>query len=468
MSALSRSTSMDFKRPPPSYPQPLTIALFGKSAELKNTIKNNIFKDNTPFVTLPNGLVMAKNESFRIFGLHLFDEDCNFPDQKIIDFMASSYPGPNMFILIIDLENIQKKEIYSEVYKHKTVFGEDLVRHLTVLLPDQNSFESLIHLKEQFTIGWATDKNLAEQCRKSCHGQQAYLFTYTNYSEDVVKRRRASLEKKSAADQSFGIRHPQITAKEREPGENPRRHGENIQTPHRAGVEPGTTLLCNDSAIHCTAVMPYGGHDKCTPHVKFSIVLLGITGTGKSESANTILIADNPYLNTNQLFTSHPSSMPVTTNCEFKITHKSFGEPVRVVDTPDFFHDQLQNNHEQVEKCRRYCQPGQCVVLLVMQRGRFTDKEHGILEKLEYKLGWSIRDSTIVLLTHGEDLEGTLEQYINSCDPLKSIVESCSNRCHVFRNKFRDRKQVIQLIKKIPSYEIIFPKFSKTSECVVV
>ncbi|XP_068190803.1 GTPase IMAP family member 8-like isoform X4 [Antennarius striatus] len=424
---------------------------------------------------------MAKNESFRIFGLHLFDEDCNFPDQKIIDFMASSYPGPNMFILIIDLENIQKKEIYSEVYKHKTVFGEDLVRHLTVLLPDQNSFESLIHLKEQFTIGWATDKNLAEQCRKSCHGQQAYLFTYTNYSEDVVKRRRASLEKKSVLCSGWNslsktalsldnvlFSKTTITAKEREPGENPRRHGENIQTPHRAGVEPGTTLLCNDSAIHCTAVMPYGGHDKCTPHVKFSIVLLGITGTGKSESANTILIADNPYLNTNQLFTSHPSSMPVTTNCEFKITHKSFGEPVRVVDTPDFFHDQLQNNHEQVEKCRRYCQPGQCVVLLVMQRGRFTDKEHGILEKLEYKLGWSIRDSTIVLLTHGEDLEGTLEQYINSCDPLKSIVESCSNRCHVFRNKFRDRKQVIQLIKKIPSYEIIFPKFSKTSECVVV
>ncbi|XP_068190807.1 uncharacterized protein [Antennarius striatus] len=270
MSALSRSTSMDFKRPPPSYPQPLTIALFGKSAELKNTIKNNIFKDNTPFVTLPNGLVMAKNESFRIFGLHLFDEDCNFPDQKIIDFMASSYPGPNMFILIIDLENIQKKEIYSEVYKHKTVFGEDLVRHLTVLLPDQNSFESLIHLKEQFTIGWATDKNLAEQCRKSCHGQQAYLFTYTNYSEDVVKRRRASLEKKSVLCSGWNslsktalsldnvlFSKTTITAKEREPGENPRRHGENIQTPHRAGVEPGTTLLCNDSAIHCTAVMPY-------------------------------------------------------------------------------------------------------------------------------------------------------------------------------------------------------------------
>lgn len=142
--------------------------------------------------------------------------------------------------------------------------------------------------------------------------------------------------------------------------------------------------------------------------------------------------------------------------------------PVRVVDTPDFFHDQLKNSQAHVEECKRYCQPGRCVVLLVLQLGRFTDEEHGILEKLENELGWRIRESTIILFTHGEDLKGSLDQYIYANDHLRNIITMCSFRHHVFRNSCKDTKQVKGLLTKIPEYKNIFPKFNSRTfpECL--
>lgn len=197
------------------------------------------------------------------------------------------------------------------------------------------------------------------------------------------------------------------------------------------------------------------------PDNMFNIVLLGLTGTGKSATANTILTAGNSDLDPRQLFRSQASSMPVTTQCEVRIMEKSFGMPVSVVDTPDFFHDQLKNSESHVEECKKYCQPGRCVVLLVLQLGRFTDDEHGILERLENKLGWRIRESTIVLLTHGEDLRGSLEQFINTSIPLKDIVVSCGCRYHLFSNTSKDTKQAEELFKKIPDFKIMLPNSKK-------
>ncbi|TKS84102.1 hypothetical protein D9C73_019131 [Collichthys lucidus] len=83
----------------------------------------------------------------------------------------------------------------------------------------------------------------------------------------------------------------------------------------------------------------------------FIVVLLGLTGTGKSESANTILTAGNPNPGLVQLFKSEPSSMTVTMHCEVRITEQPFGGKVRLVDTPDFFHDKVKNS--QVQECGR-------------------------------------------------------------------------------------------------------------------
>ncbi|CAI5666228.1 unnamed protein product [Oreochromis niloticus] len=149
--------------------------------------------------------------------------------------------------------------------------------------------------------------------------------------------------------------------------------------------------------------------------------------------------------------------------CEVKMM--KVGAQFAVVDTPDFFYEEDCVQEGQLEQCKKYCQPGQCVVLLEIQLGRFTDGERGILENLEKLLGWKIRDSTIVLFTHGEDLHCDVEEFIGERSHLKHIVEACGNRYHVFKNTSKDSNQAMALIKKFPNF---FPKFTSkhsSSQC---
>ncbi|XP_051269495.1 GTPase IMAP family member 8-like isoform X2 [Dicentrarchus labrax] len=386
----------------PLYPGQLTVALFGKRAQLKTVIGKMILSGEHNTVTKTNNFDVKKNDSFKIISTpDIFEQESLHPDQDIIDFMALSHPGPHLFILAIDSENTEEEKIVAQISKLQHTFGERITEHLVVTLPDIESFQSLSHLKERF---------------------------HTRCND-----------------------HP------------PYHHGGADADP----MSPSTSKHDFAAPVGAAVERHIGNSSHRVPDNIFNIVLLGLSGTGKSASANTILAAEKAEVDSGQLFKSQPSSVPVTTQCEVKIMEKPFGVQVRLVDTPDFFHDQLKNSQAHVEDCKKYCQPGQCVFLLVIQLGRFTDAEEGILEKLEDKLGWKIRESTIVLLTRREDLKGSLEDLIETCPALKNIVELCDRRYHLFNNTSKDTKQVIELIKKIPNWKNTFPKIAKKngSQC---
>lgn len=141
--------------------------------------------------------------------------------------------------------------------------------------------------------------------------------------------------------------------------------------------------------------------------------------------------------------------MPVTTECK-AVTSNMYPQ-VRVIDTPDFFDEDIKGEH--LSKCRELCRTGPCVYLLVMQAGRFTDGERGILEKLETAFKGKIRERMIVLFTHGENLQRsdmTEDQFVSEAEPhLQQVVKDCGGRYHVFKNKDKSREQVLQLVEKI-------------------
>ncbi|XP_029028922.1 GTPase IMAP family member 8-like [Betta splendens] len=422
---------MSFDKGSTSPPSDWTIAVFAKKTDFKKKVVDIICKH-----------VSAENSTFTVITTpEVFDEQCLYPDQQIIDFMARSLPGPNIFILAIDSENSSEEDAVTQITKLQTTIGQNVTEQLAVVIEvieDINIYDSLTCLRDAFSSIQLTTltEDLADKCNKWRSGP--FQYDYKNYSADVVRRRKNELESnRSVCLPSYH----QCVARNNSPSTSQCTVALPAAAPTAAPCEPNK--------------VSFNTNDDC-----FNIVLLGLTGTGKSASVNTILTYGNSSTKSKNFVQSEPSSMPITTECNAVVVEK-FKRQIRVVDTPDFFNDHIKNSQAQIHECRKYCQPGQCVVLLVFQLGRFTDGEAKLLGKLEETFGWKIRDSAVVLLTHGESFEGNPDQFIGERSTLKSIVEACGNRYHVFRNTHKDPKQVVALMRKFPNCEKIFPKLSE-------
>ncbi|XP_063048997.1 GTPase IMAP family member 4-like, partial [Engraulis encrasicolus] len=184
-----------------------------------------------------------------------------------------------------------------------------------------------------------------------------------------------------------------------------------------------------------THTMPYKNQMK-RPIVK--VILLGLCGSGKSTSGNNIL--------GKKVFRSNSGSKATTIQCEeFSMVFN--GTELKVIDTPDFFDEDLQDPSTHVQECRDMCKGLVCVYLLVIQIGRYTVGEGDIIERLEAVLQTSIRDRAIILFTRGDDLGSqTIEEYVVKTNRhLQKLIRQCDDRYQVFNNK--DKKVVKQQVK---------------------
>ncbi|KAK7910388.1 hypothetical protein WMY93_015072 [Mugilogobius chulae] len=165
------------------------------------------------------------------------------------------------------------------------------------------------------------------------------------------------------------------------------------------------------------------------------IILLGKTGVGKSSLGNIILGG--------QFFQAKSSPNSETSICT---PHRNEinDKMIHVFDTPGVFDTDPNSTGlgEKLYNCVKKCAPGPHAFLFVLKVERYTKLEEDVVRKtLKYFSAEALKYTTVVF-THGDQLQGqTIEDWYSQNEALRTLVEKCGGRCHVFDNIYWKNSQ---------------------------
>ncbi|KAL6105910.1 uncharacterized protein ACO6RY_07326 [Pungitius sinensis] len=161
---------------------------------------------------------------------------------------------------------------------------------------------------------------------------------------------------------------------------------------------------------------------------KMSVILLGLSGSGKSSALNLILKRAG-----HQYSTDEPGPEPPhpTLFCEGKEVSAP-GRRLILVDTPELWDEDGVEHLELVKDCLALSLPGPHVFLLVLQVERFTQGECEMLGHLQRIFGRDLAEHAAVLLVR-PDGDRRRPQAINDYvagahAALRDLIRKCGSR----------------------------------------
>lgn len=182
---------------------------------------------------------------------------------------------------------------------------------------------------------------------------------------------------------------------------------------------------------------------------KVSVVLLGVSGSGKTSALTLIAQQAASHCGTGPV--PAPWSRPQPTRCcqRTKVMlgegdEGRWGRQLVLVDTPELWDEDWREDVELVQDCLALALPGPHVFLLVLQLGRFTQAESHMLGHLQRIFGRNFAEHALVLFVqnqqgpqhlyapafHQGPRQGACDYVYGAHASLQALVRSCGARFH--------------------------------------
>ncbi|XP_058872301.1 GTPase IMAP family member 8-like isoform X2 [Acipenser ruthenus] len=386
---------------------------------------------------------------------------------KAVECIALSAPGPHAILLVIEVGRFtdEDKRTVETILRR---FGAEAKRYMMVLFSHKDKLED--ETIEEFIQRASKElRELVEVCGSRYHSfnnkeksdctQVTELLEKIDrmvkkneescYTSDMITQMKSEEDNEEkgmdcqdgANDKPTDSAHGKTT-----PGSSPELKRVMVEKTGVGKSASGNTILGKKELGNVAASSLSGATPRASnmrDKTELRIVLLGKTGVGKSAAGNAILGKWE--------FDSKLSSTSITNTCR-KGTAEVAERHIAVIDTPDLFGTELTADQikQEIENCVSLSAPGPHVLLLVLQVGRYTERER---EAVKIIFGESAVGYMMVLFTHGDSLEDgmTIEKYIEGVKgDLQQLIDECGGRYHVFNNKDKSNTaQAIELVNEI-------------------
>uniref|UniRef100_UPI0037E84487 GTPase IMAP family member 5-like n=1 Tax=Semicossyphus pulcher TaxID=241346 RepID=UPI0037E84487 len=159
-----------------------------------------------------------------------------------------------------------------------------------------------------------------------------------------------------------------------------------------------------------------------------SVILLGLSGSGKSSALNLILERAGNQYSVNESRYEPPQP---TLSCERKQVFAA-GRRLILVDTPELWDEDGWEDLELVKDCLSFALPGPHVFLLVLQVGRFTQGECEMLALFQKIFGRELAEHAIVLFVSfdcSQKKPQRIDDYVTGAHAtLQDLIRKCGSR----------------------------------------